>query len=156
VVQLVFNLDKVGISDWEDCKTKTIIVPATMRGQTIHHEISRTVKYISVIACISAVGELLTLYIIASQVPTSVQGRLKKEGVRFSTDFVSRSNSKPHINAEIFLDYIRTVLLPNLAELRTLDGFAEETGVLLMNNCPNHVMSLIMSSVFSPRHECAS
>jgi hypothetical protein len=30
-----------------------------------------------------------------------------------------------------------TVLLPNLVELRMLDGFAEETGVLLMDNCPS-------------------
>jgi hypothetical protein len=42
-------------------------------------------------------------------------------------------NPKPYINAEIFFDDIRTVFLPNLAELRTLDGFAEETGVLLMD-----------------------
>jgi hypothetical protein len=126
----VFNLDEVGISDWEDRKTRTVILPATMRGQTIHHEISRTVKHISVIACVCAAVESLTSYIITSQDPMLVQERLKKEGVRFGMDFVLRSNPKPYINAEIFLDYIRTVLLPNLAELRTLDGFAEETAVL--------------------------
>jgi hypothetical protein len=121
VAELVFNLDEVGISDWEDRKTKTVIVPATMHGQTIHHEISRTVMHISVIACVSTAEESLTPYIITSQAPTSVRERLKKEGVRFSTDFVLRSNPKPYINAEIFLDYIRTVFLSNLAELRTLD-----------------------------------
>jgi hypothetical protein len=158
VTELVFNLDEVGISDWEDrkMKMKAAIVPATMRGQTIHHEISRTVKHISVTACVSAVGKSLTPYIITSQAPMSVQERLKKEGVRFGTDFVLRSNSKPYINAEIFLDYIRTVFLLNLAELRTLDGFAEETGVLLMDHCLSHFVSLMISSVFSPRHECAS
>jgi hypothetical protein len=62
VAELVFNLDEVGLSDWEDrkMKTKTVIVPATMPGQTIHHEISRTVKHVSVIACISAAEESLT------------------------------------------------------------------------------------------------
>jgi hypothetical protein len=29
--------------------------------------------------------------------------------------------------------------MPNLADLWTLDGFAEETGVLLMDNCPGLV-----------------
>jgi hypothetical protein len=125
-----------------------------MHGQTIHHEISRTVKHISVIACISTAGESLTLDIITSQAPRSVQEWLKKEGGRFGTDFVLRSNPKPYINAEIFLDYIQTVFLPNLAELRTLDAFTEETGVLLMEKCPSHVMSLMISSVFSPRDEC--
>jgi hypothetical protein len=137
----VLNLDEVGISDWEDRKTKIVIVPPTMRGQAIHHEISRTVKHISVIACVSAAGESFTPYIITSQAPTSVQERLKKEDVRFGTDFVLRSNPKPDINAEILLDCIRTVFLLNLAELRMLDEFAEETGVFLMDNCPSHVIS---------------
>jgi hypothetical protein len=68
VAELMFNLDEVGISDWEDrkTKTKTVIVPATMRGQTIYHEISRTVKHISVISCVSAARESLTPYIITS------------------------------------------------------------------------------------------
>jgi hypothetical protein len=113
-------------------------------------------KHISVIACISAAEESFTPYIITSQAPILVQECLKKEGVRLSKNFVLRSNPKPYINAEIFLDYIRTVFLPNLAEFRTLDGFAEETGVLLMDNCPSHVLSLILSSAFSRRHECAS
>jgi hypothetical protein len=30
----VFNLDEVGISDWENRKTKTVIAPAAMHGQT--------------------------------------------------------------------------------------------------------------------------
>jgi hypothetical protein len=122
-----------------------------MRGQTIHHEISRTVKHISVIACISAAGESLTPYIITFQAPTSVQERLKKDGVRFGTDFVLRSNPSPYINGEIFLDDIRTVFLPNLAELRTLDGFAEETGVLLMDNCPSHVIDDIIAVLTEAR-----
>jgi hypothetical protein len=92
-----------------------------------------------VIACIFAAGESLPPYIITFQAPTSVQERLKKEGVRFSTDFVLRSNPSPYINTKIFLDYIRMVFLPNLAELRKLDAFTEETGVLLMDNCPSHV-----------------
>jgi hypothetical protein len=69
VGELVFNLDEVGISDWEDRKRKTVMVPATLSGQAIHHEISRTVKHISVIACISAARESLAPYTITSQAP---------------------------------------------------------------------------------------
>jgi hypothetical protein len=94
-----------------------------------------------VIACVSGAEESLTPDIITSQAPTLVQEWLKKEGVRFGTDFVLRSNPSPYINAKIFLDYIRTIFLPNLAELRTLDAFTEQTGVLLMDNCPSHVIS---------------
>jgi hypothetical protein len=104
VAELVFNLDEVGISDWGDLKTKTVILPEKMRGHTIHHEISRTVKHISVITCISVAGQSLTPYIITSQAPMLVQEWLKKEDVRFSTAFVLRSNPRPFINAEIVLD----------------------------------------------------
>jgi hypothetical protein len=158
VAEPVFNLDEVGISDWENRKTetKTVIGPATIRGQTIHYEISRTMKHISAITCISAAEVSLTPYIITSQALMSVQERLKKEAVRFGRDFVLRSNPKPSINAEIFFDYIRTVFLPIFAALRTLDGFTEETGMLLMDNCLSYVASLMISSVFSSKDECAS
>jgi hypothetical protein len=33
---------------------------------------------------------------------------------------------KPSINAEIFLDYVQTVFLPHVAELRRLEEFGEE------------------------------
>jgi hypothetical protein len=56
VVELVFNLDEVGISDWEDRKTKKVIALAALFGQTIHHRVFRNVKHISVIACLSAAG----------------------------------------------------------------------------------------------------
>jgi hypothetical protein len=37
VAALVSTLDKVSISDWEDSKTKKLVVPAAMFGQVIHH-----------------------------------------------------------------------------------------------------------------------
>jgi hypothetical protein len=61
---LVFNLNEVGMSDWEDRKYKKVVVQTTLDGQTIHHRFSRNVRHISIIACISAGGELLTPYII--------------------------------------------------------------------------------------------
>jgi hypothetical protein len=59
VAELAFDLDKVGISDWEDRKTGKVIIPPTMDRQTIHHGTSRTVRHISVIVYISNAGESL-------------------------------------------------------------------------------------------------
>jgi hypothetical protein len=39
-MELVFNLDEVEISDWEDRQTKTVIVSLSAREQTIHHKIN--------------------------------------------------------------------------------------------------------------------
>jgi hypothetical protein len=140
LAELVFTLDKVGISDWEDRKLKRVLIPATILDQTIHHGISRTVKHIPVIACVFAVWKSLTPYMITSQDSASVREQLKKQGVQFGADFVSKSNRKPCVNAGIFLDFIRTVFVPHIAELRTLDAFSEEVGVLLMRDCPSHII----------------
>jgi hypothetical protein len=45
-----------------------------------------------------------------------------------------KGRAKPYINAEIFLEYIRTAFLSILNELRSLEEFAEENAVRLMDN----------------------
>jgi hypothetical protein len=45
-----------------------------------------------------------------------------------------KGRSKSYINAEIFEEYLPTVFLPNLDELRTLDQFEEEEAILMMDN----------------------
>jgi hypothetical protein len=100
--------------------------PCATSRDMIHHGISRKENQISAISCASAAGESLTPEIITSQDSPTVCEKLKKYGVRFGTDLTMKSNAKPYINVEIFLDYVRTVLLPNLGEFRGLDEFAEE------------------------------
>jgi hypothetical protein len=102
--ELVFNLDEVGISEWEDrkVKKKNVIVRRSSRGQTIHHKINRRLKHISVIACVSAAGETLTPYIVTSQDLPVVRAPLKKRRVRFGTDFILKSLAKPYINTDFF------------------------------------------------------
>jgi hypothetical protein len=138
-LELVFNLDEIGISEWEDRKPKKVIVPLSARGQTIHHKTNRALKHVSLIACVSAAGESLTPYILTSQDSPKVRERLKKHGVRFGTDFLLKHRAKPYVNAEIFAEYIRMVFIPNLNELRNLAQFADEDAVLLTDDCPSHV-----------------
>jgi hypothetical protein len=58
--ELVFNLDEVNVSEWEDRSERPVIVPSMMRGQTIDHAIPMNLKHISVVACISGTGEHVT------------------------------------------------------------------------------------------------
>jgi hypothetical protein len=93
--ELMFNLDEVGLSEWEDRKDKKVIVPMTMDGQTIHHRASRNVKHISIITCIIAREESLNPYIVTSQDSETLRRRLMTHGVRLSVDFVLKHRSKP-------------------------------------------------------------
>jgi hypothetical protein len=74
-----------------------------------------------------------------SQNSPTVQEHLKKQRVRFGRDMILKCNQKPYINAGIFIDYIRTVFLPNIDALRDLAVFLQEVAVVLMDNCPDHV-----------------
>jgi hypothetical protein len=65
--ELVFNLDQVGISEWEDRKPQKVLVAKSMSDQTVHHKVNRNLRHVLVIACVSAAGESLIPYIVTSQ-----------------------------------------------------------------------------------------
>jgi hypothetical protein len=52
---------------------------------------------------------------------------------------ILKFNQKPYINASIFLADIRTIFLPYIDILRGLARFAQESPLLLMDNCSAHV-----------------
>jgi hypothetical protein len=89
-VELVFNLDEVGMSEWEDRKAKKRIVQTMMDGQTIHHHSSRSVRNILIITCITAVEESLTPYIVRWRDSDAICERLMNRGVRLCVDFILR------------------------------------------------------------------
>jgi hypothetical protein len=95
VAELVFNLDEVGIADWEDRKTNKVIILAAIFGQTTHHGVFRNVKHISVIACLSAAGESLLNHIVTSQNCSTVQEHLRKQCVYLNQDFTWNRTRSP-------------------------------------------------------------
>jgi hypothetical protein len=140
----VFNLEEVGISDWEDRKTKRVIVPAAMPGQTTRHEVSRNVKPVSVIACLPAARESLLHFIAISQISSTVQEHLNKQIIHFGMDFALTFNQKRDFNAGIFFDDVRSIFLPYIDTFRDLALFAHEITVLLMVNCSDHISDYII------------
>jgi hypothetical protein len=79
---LVFNLDEVGISDWEDRKPKKVVVPITVADHNIHHRISRNVKHISIVTCIFADGACLIRYVVTSQDSAALHRALEATGMQ--------------------------------------------------------------------------
>jgi 2-methylisocitrate lyase-like PEP mutase family enzyme len=65
--------------------------------------------------------------------------------VRFGTDLILKQRAKAYVNGEIFLEYTCMVFLPNLNELRSLEEFADEDAVLLMDNSSSHVGEEVLS-----------
>jgi hypothetical protein len=73
-------------------------------------------------------------YIVRAQNSSPVQEQVREQGVRFGRDPILKSNNRPSVNAEIFLDCIKTVFLPDLVWLRGLAEFSAEDAALLMND----------------------
>jgi hypothetical protein len=114
--ELVFNLDEVGVSEWEDCRDKKVVIPRALSGQTIHHHASRNLKHTSVITCISAAGESPTPYIVIWQDSESFRRKLMIRGVRLGIDLVLRRRSRPYLDAICFFEYVNNILIPYLNE----------------------------------------
>jgi hypothetical protein len=47
ITELVFNRHGIDISNWKDRKTRKVVAAGTMRGETMHHGITRNGKHIS-------------------------------------------------------------------------------------------------------------
>jgi hypothetical protein len=89
-VELVFNLDEVGMSEWEDRQEKKVIVLRTMEGQTIHHRASRSIRCTKIITHIAAGGASLTPYIVTSSDSDTIRKILTSRGFRLCIDSVLR------------------------------------------------------------------
>lgn len=148
---LVFNLDEVGISDWEDRKSKRVVVPITAQDQTVHHAVSRNLKHLSIITCVSAGGQCLTPYMVTSQASIPVQDCLSATGLQIGKHLFLQQRRKPYINSQLFVDYIRHVFLPTLSILRQRPDLADEDAVLLMDNCPAHVTHEVLDLLTAAR-----
>jgi hypothetical protein len=151
---LVFNLDEVGISDWEDRQPKKVVVPRTAALHSIHHRLSRSVKHMSVVACISASGACLTPYVVTSQDSADIRRDLEADGMQIGRHLILKHRNKPSVSDELFKDYLRSVFLPHLMMTHIVKDLREEEAVFVMDNCSPHITPLRVSSNFSRLPVC--
>jgi hypothetical protein len=144
--ELVFKVDEVGVSEWEDPASRKIIVPVPMTDQTAHHGIHRNLKHISVICCISSVGQSLIPFLASSQVNEKVMknGEL---GVHMGMDMILEHRQKPYITATLFQQYATSVLILFIERLRTNQEFRGKSAILLMDNCSIHLKLEILATL---------
>jgi hypothetical protein len=99
---LVFNLDEIGMSEWEDRVEGKVIIPSAMREQKIFHGIHRRLKHISVVRCISAGGDHMIPFLVSSRATDAVVRKLKIEWFRIGIDMTLKKRDKSHLNAVLF------------------------------------------------------
>jgi hypothetical protein len=154
---LVFDPAEVRISDWENRQPNKIVVPRSAALHSIHDRFSRSVKYVSVVACISASGAVLSAHVVMSDDSAAVRRALEAEGMQIGRhlNLIVKHHDTPDVNVEFFEDYLRSVFLPHLMIIRAVKDLREEDAVRLIDNCSLHITSLGLSSNFSRLHVCA-
>jgi hypothetical protein len=131
--ELVFNLDEVAVSEWEDRTQRKVIIPASMTDQTIHHGVHRNLNYISVTCYVSAAAGSLTLFVVSSQINDKVIETLKINGFQMGMDMVLEQRQKAYVTATLFQQYVTSVLIPFIERLRK-SGIHRQISDLLMDN----------------------
>jgi hypothetical protein len=87
------------------------------------HGISRNLKDISAITCVSTGEKSFLPYIMTSQDSACVRKELKRHRARFEMTFISKANMRRCLKAGIYISSIWSVFFPDLAEFHKLDGF---------------------------------
>lgn len=139
--ELVFNIDEVGLSEWEDRKIKKVIVPKSADRNNVYHSINRKVYHISMLVCISAGGDALTpLTIMKNKLPK----KIIDSAIRLDEDMIFRQRDKPYMDESLFYEYITNVFIPYIENVRVIQNLNEETAVLMMDSASCHCSERIM------------
>jgi hypothetical protein len=136
VADLVFNLDECGASDFEDKKAFKTIVPSNVGNSTILYPIQRKWRHSTLLACISASGDVLPPLLLT---PPANDAEIWELGWRENEDFILRHASKCYVTKEIFFDYVSSIFIPYVCSIRSKPCYSNETAVLLMDNASVHL-----------------
>jgi hypothetical protein len=136
VFELVFNLDEIGYSDWEDHCKKCVIVLMVFKGPLIHHKLTGSTRHVTTLVSVTAAGDLLPPYLVIAQ---KLNQEFHSSGLVLGKYAVIVENRSPYANQQLFADYVNRVFLPFPRKVRTNRLLSSRLAELLMANCQCHM-----------------
>jgi hypothetical protein len=88
---------------------------------------------------------------MTSQDSAAVRRDLEADGMQIGRHLILKHRDKPHVNAEPFEDYLRSVFLPHLMITRIVKGLRDDDTVLLMDNCSPHITRAVIELLSTAR-----
>ena len=134
--ELILNLDEASSSDWQDKRSKKVIVPFNINNERIEYAVERCSKKITICATISMAGDVLPPLIISNRV--TIDQEIYDAGWREGQDFVYYHQKNSFMTKEIFQNYIFNHIIPYIDNTRKMMKLEDSPGVLLIDNCPSH------------------
>jgi hypothetical protein len=130
----VFNMDEMGHQDAADAKPRKCVVPIGNQGKEINYAVSRQGKRITLIACVAADGSYLRPCVIIPRV--TFENELGQAGwTPEKLEIYSQKHS--YIDSDIFHDWCKDTLIPEVKARRIKYNYDGEA-ILLLDNCSPH------------------
>jgi hypothetical protein len=139
--ELIFDLDETGLSDWEERKTKPVIIPSLAFSSTHHYPIDRAIRHRTLLCCVSASGDTYSPLFI---VPHPKAPRIFDRSIKENIDLKLEIRQVPEVDAKLFNQYIKEIFIPTVAANRELLGCANKPAILFCDNCASHCSEEIL------------
>jgi hypothetical protein len=94
VRELASNLNELGVSEWDDRETRTVVVPAEMGSQAIHHGANRNLKHMTIGTCLAASEKHTIPFVMTSQDSGNLRRGLGKNGIEFGRHYILKESQK--------------------------------------------------------------
>jgi hypothetical protein len=140
----LFNVDESDFSDWEEGKSKCVLIPTEARETTLHCPASRKICRQTLICCVTAAGDAYCPLLVSSDPATRA---VFEDQIRDGIDLQIEISSSPYVNAEIIERYVDTVLIPALEADRQLPGCDKKRAILFCDNCSAHVSNSMLEKL---------
>jgi hypothetical protein len=95
----LFNLDEPGLSEWENRRSKPVLVPAQEQESTLHYPVDRPVRHHTLLCCVTASGDSYCPMLIA---PTASARKLCDTGMQDHIDLIIEVKQPIYATVELF------------------------------------------------------
>jgi hypothetical protein len=139
--ELLFNLGQTGLSEWENGRSKLVLVLTQEHESTLHYPLDRFVEHHTLLCCVTASGDSYCPILIA---PTASARKLLDTGVKDRIDLSIEVRQPPYATAQLFHPYVTEVFFPALETNRQLPGCENKLCILFCNNCSIHCQNQLL------------
>jgi hypothetical protein len=100
--ELLFNIGESGFSDWKARKPTGVLIPMEGQATTLHYSRSRTIRYQTLLCCVTAAGDAYFPLLVSAQ---PVAREAFQHQIRDGNNLQIEIAHSPYVTSEIFEIY---------------------------------------------------